>query len=127
MREETINSYTKIFSDLGSSTDLSGEEYPSDDLFSIERLEEYAFKLASQLNYTSSNKKGQSFRPELKRIEERLDSAYQSLVQALAQKQTVSPAAEWFIDNFHIIETQLREIKHGLPDDYYYGLPQLSQ
>ena len=38
----------------------------------------------------------------------------------------VSPAAEWFVDNFHLIEDQLREIKHDLPENYYYELPKVD-
>ena len=38
----------------------------------------------------------------------------------------VSPAAEWLLDNFHIIEAQLREIDDGLPRRYFRDLPVLQ-
>ena len=38
----------------------------------------------------------------------------------------VSPAAEWLLDNFHIIEAQLREINDGLPRRYFRDLPVLQ-
>ncbi len=38
----------------------------------------------------------------------------------------VSPAAEWLLDNFHIIEAQLREITDGLPRRYFRDLPVLQ-
>ena len=37
----------------------------------------------------------------------------------------VSPAAEWLLDNFHLIEAQLREINYGLPRRYFRDLPVL--
>ncbi len=38
----------------------------------------------------------------------------------------VSPAAEWLLDNFHLIEAQAREIKDGLPRRYFRDLPVLK-
>ena len=37
----------------------------------------------------------------------------------------VSPAAEWLLDNFHLIEGQLKEIHEGLPRRYFRDLPVL--
>ncbi|HEY8907467.1 MAG TPA: carbohydrate-binding protein, partial [Rhodoferax sp.] len=38
----------------------------------------------------------------------------------------ISPAAEWLLDNFHLVEAQLKEIKEGLPRSYYRKLPMLQ-
>ena len=38
----------------------------------------------------------------------------------------ISPAAEWLLDNFHLIEAQLREIHAGLPRSYFRSLPTLQ-
>ena len=37
----------------------------------------------------------------------------------------VSTAAEWLLDNFHLVEAQLREIREGLPRRYFRDLPVL--
>ena len=37
----------------------------------------------------------------------------------------VSPAAEWLLDNFHLIEAQLQAIHDGLPASYFRSLPVL--
>ena len=37
----------------------------------------------------------------------------------------LSPAAEWLLDNFHLIEAQLKEIRDGLPRRYFRDLPVL--
>ena len=39
----------------------------------------------------------------------------------------VSPAAEWLLDNFHLIEGQLKEINDGLPRRYFRDLPVLLE
>jgi hypothetical protein len=35
----------------------------------------------------------------------------------------VSPAAEWLLDNFHIISAAARDIQHDLPPSYFKRLP----
>ncbi|HVQ03685.1 MAG TPA: carbohydrate-binding protein, partial [Burkholderiaceae bacterium] len=37
----------------------------------------------------------------------------------------ISPAAEWLLDNFHLIEAQLKQIHEGLPRSYFRALPML--
>ena len=37
----------------------------------------------------------------------------------------ISPAAEWLLDNFHLIEAQLKQIHEGLPRSYFRALPVL--
>ncbi|MEW6705650.1 MAG: glucoamylase family protein, partial [Pseudomonadota bacterium] len=39
----------------------------------------------------------------------------------------LSPAAEWLLDNFHLIEAQLPEVRTGMPRGYYAQLPKLRQ
>ena len=40
--------------------------------------------------------------------------------------QSVTPAAEWLLDNFHLVEAQLLAIREGLPRGYYRKLPKLT-
>src|SRR5438093_1574807 len=37
------------------------------------------------------------------------------------------PAAEWLVDNFHVVEDQLREIRDDLPAGFYRELPKLAE
>jgi cyclic beta-1,2-glucan synthetase len=37
----------------------------------------------------------------------------------------VTPAAAWLLDNFHLIESQFREVHEGLPHSYFRALPVL--
>ena len=43
-----------------------------------------------------------------------------------ASGHDISPAAEWLLDNFHLVEAQLKEIRDGLPKRYFRALPVLQ-
>ena len=52
-------------------------------------------------------------------------SAYQSIVKAIDDGRAMTPAAEWLIDNYHLVERQIRQISTDLPPGYYRQLPKL--
>ncbi len=106
--------------------DLLTEDPIRDELFSIERLELYAAHLANQLVISFNPRLGRSLLPNLKRSGAKLLKNYNSLIVDIRSKKPVVPAAEWFVNNFHIIEDQLRSIKQDLPQDYYDELPKLA-
>lgn len=96
------------------------------EIFSSERLEEYAHYLGENLQ---TGKTTRIHRTLLKRMHENGDKlliSYRLLAEVGRKKESVSPAAEWLIDNFHIVEEQLREIKEDLPPSYYKELPKIS-
>jgi cyclic beta-1,2-glucan synthetase len=53
--------------------------------------------------------------------------AYRALADAIKDERSITPAAEWLVDNFHIVEEQLREIRDDLPAHYYRELPKLAE
>ncbi len=57
--------------------------------------------------------------------EDSLDTSYFALARAADEKQVLPPGSEWILDNYHVIEEHLREIKKDLPRGYYKLLPQL--
>src|SRR5436190_18559033 len=105
---------------------LSGSEEPiRGELFSVERLEQYARSLAAE--HRIVKKKGRArLLPRLEDNGRKLVAAYRTLVEAVRQGDSISPAAEWLLDNFHIVEEQLREIREDLPRSYYHELPKLA-
>lgn len=111
---------------LGRSTDLLYEDPIREEIFSTERLEVYAEYLAKTFKVTGSANKGRALSPLLKKSANDLMRAYKALSDVIRNKQPFSPAAEWFVDNFNIVEDQLREIKRDLPQNYYYELPKLD-
>ena len=52
-------------------------------------------------------------------------SAYRSIVKAIDDGREITPAAEWLVDNYHLVEKQIRQISTDLPPGYYRQLPKL--
>src|SRR5882672_7250085 len=118
---------------LGSLSTTFGRAAGSDDeqpvraeIFSVERLEQYAQTLATE--HKTITKKGRAqLLPRLEDNGRKLVAAYRTLVEAIRNGHAISPAAEWLVDNFHIVEEQLREIREDLPKSYYHELPKLAE
>ena len=51
---------------------------------------------------------------------------YTLLADDAAQGEPSSPAAEWLLDNFHIVLAALRDIKHDLPPPFFRRLPWIA-
>jgi cyclic beta-1,2-glucan synthetase len=49
------------------------------------------------------------------------------LTAAVAANRRISPAAEWLLDNFYLIDEQIRTAKRHLPKGYSRELPRLAQ
>jgi cyclic beta-1,2-glucan synthetase len=96
------------------------------EFFSVERLEQYAQALAAE-HKTVTRKGRAQLLPRLEDNARKLEAAYKALVNALREGRAISPAAEWLVDNYHIVEEQLREIRQDLPKSYYHELPKLAE
>ncbi len=104
-----------------------GEETPIRfELFSDERLEQHAVSLA-QAQKISARKEGKKLLPRVRENSCVLLSAYKSVANAVRQQRAITPAAEWLLDNFHVIEEQVGDIHVDLPESYYHELPKLSE
>ncbi|MDD4881353.1 MAG: cyclic beta 1-2 glucan synthetase, partial [Gallionellaceae bacterium] len=49
------------------------------------------------------------------------------LMAAVAAKHRITPAGEWLLDNFYLIEEQIRTARHHLPKGYSRELPALIE
>ncbi len=97
------------------------------DLFGTERLEHHAQSLAAmQPVITGAPLRVQPLRRRVRQNADILLAAYRTCADALRAGQVISPAAEWLLDNFHLVEQQLRQIHDDLPPGYYRQLPKLS-
>jgi cyclic beta-1,2-glucan synthetase len=54
-----------------------------------------------------------------------LHEVHDNLVSAIQNGESVSPAAEWILDNFYLIDEQIQLSKKYLPKGYSRGLPKL--
>jgi cyclic beta-1,2-glucan synthetase len=96
------------------------------ELFSLERLEQHAESLAAAQTVSSEVSRGRPLIPRVVANGRVLLESYRAIAHAIHQEQAITPAAEWLVDNFHIVDEQLREIKEDLPVGYYRKLPKLS-
>ncbi|MFM9862292.1 MAG: GH36-type glycosyl hydrolase domain-containing protein [Micropepsaceae bacterium] len=62
----------------------------------------------------------------LQQNETTLLAAYRAIAKAVTEGRPITPAAEWLVDNYHLVEDQIREIRLDLPPGYYRQLPKLA-
>jgi cyclic beta-1,2-glucan synthetase len=96
------------------------------EIFSTERLELLAETLAASHMVHGRRLAGQ---PLLSRLEDNgraLLAAYRDIARAALEEEAISPAAEWLVDNFHIVEEQIRQVREDLPAGFYRELPKLA-
>ena len=118
-------SFVSLISKFRKASDPDDNLPIREELFSVERLEQFAQALAAE--HQLVRKKGRAqLLPRLEDNGRKLISAYRSIVEAIRNGRAISPAAEWLVDNFHIVEEQLREIREDLPPGYYHELPKLA-
>src|ERR1700752_1871926 len=96
------------------------------ELFSVERLEQHAESLAAAQTVTETVGEGRLLLPRVLENGRVLLEYYQDTAKAISREQAIPPAAEWLVDNFYIVEEQLREIRDDLPSGFYRKLPKLS-
>ncbi|TLY74763.1 MAG: glycosyl transferase, partial [Gammaproteobacteria bacterium] len=96
------------------------------ELFSIERLEQHAASLAAAQQVTRRRTARRSLSVRLRDNESALLAAYRAIIAAVAEGRAITPAAEWLIDNYHLVEDQIREVRQDLPPAFYRLLPKLA-
>lgn len=96
------------------------------ELFSADQMEQHGRALASKHvlgKFSAQN-----------RLLKRLDENHQVLLdtrsllaEAIKNKLSISPASEWLLDNFYLIEEQIRTAKQHFPSAYSRQLPRLAK
>ncbi len=109
---------------LSIKTDSYTSEEPlRSELFSIEQLTQHAKALA-EFHQVVTREGFNSLLGRLVQNEEILRDFNQSTFDISAEKR-VTPAAEWLMDNFYLIEEQIQIAKRHLPRGYSRELPRL--
>ncbi|HEY7839115.1 MAG TPA: glucoamylase family protein [Terriglobales bacterium] len=105
-----------------------GSEPPlREGLLGSEGLEERAQALARSFTIDPAPRRHRrSIYPRFIDNARRLRQAYQILSQDARARRFTTAGAEWLLDNFHVISTEVREVERNLPRRYYRGLPRLS-
>ncbi|MGB4334510.1 MAG: glucoamylase family protein [Chromatiaceae bacterium] len=96
------------------------------ELFSTQRLEEHATSLAVAQTLDLDQRAGHKLLPRVRENARILVEVYTAISHSSVEQRAITPAAEWLLDNFHIIEEQVHDIGVHLPERYYRGLPKLA-
>ena len=64
---------------------------------------------------TDTPRQGRAVQPRVAENGRVLLESYRVLARAIKDERSITPAAEWLVDNFHIVDEQLREIRDDLP------------
>jgi cellobiose phosphorylase len=92
-----------------------------------ERLTEHAAEVARAHGEPSKQLTQGPLRRRFAEARGRIAEAYGVLSRTLGRSRPASPAEEWLLDNAHVVEDQIREIKEDLPRSYLVELPRLSR
>jgi cyclic beta-1,2-glucan synthetase len=103
------------------------EEPIRSELFSVERLEAHAESLAAAQRVLARPSAGRPVSTRLYDNAKVLAEAYRGIADATRTGRAITPAAEWLLDNFHVVEDQIRQIKNDLPPRFYHELPKLAE
>lgn len=117
---------SRIFSPARPLSPWLDDRPMQSELFGTERLEDHARSLAGAQQVANGNSKGAGLSVRLAENSDFLLKATQALTLGESAHQELTPAAEWLIDNYHLVAAQIREIRIDLPPGYYEQLPKLS-
>src|ERR1700688_2202305 len=101
------------------------DEPISAEIFSAERLEQHAQSLA-KAQEVSATQAAVSLRGRLRTNALAVDAAFRTLIAGMRKGQAVTPAAEWLVDNYYIVDEHIRAVRRDLPSGFYKQLPKLS-
>ena len=117
----------RVFARAPSTSPWNSQEAVREELFGVERLEDHARSLAAAQPITSKPAKVLPLAWRLADNGAVLIHAYRTIVETINDGGSITPAAQWLIDNYHVVERQIRDIRSDLPPGYYRQLPKLAQ
>ena len=116
----------RAFGQPSQSSPWNSEELLREELFSVERLEQHGRSLAAAQPVSEKRLRGRSLTARLAENARELLAAYRDIAAAVHAGRPITPAAEWLLDNYHVIEEQIREIRVDLPPGFYRELPKFA-
>src|SRR5450755_1920547 len=116
----------RAFGQPSRASPWNSEELLREELFSVERLEQHGRSLAAAQPVSAGRLRGRSRSIRLKDNAGVLLAAYRDIAAAAYAGRQITPAAEWPLDNYHVIEEQLPELRVDLPPGFYRELPKFA-
>jgi len=94
--------------------------------FGPDRLAAHAASLAAAQGEGASRGGEHPLSARLRDNEATLLAAYRTIARTVENGRTITPAAEWILDNYHVVEEQIFQIEGDLPPGYYRQLPRIE-
>ena len=111
----------------GLAQKFVGDEPPlRSELFSASQMEQHGKTLAAAHTLSMGHTPEQLL-TRLGENEGVLLNVRELLTEAVKGNRRITPAGEWLLDNFYLIEEQIRTAKRHLPKGYSRGLPRLKK
>ena len=123
-----VRQVLRLFSPNGraAAARLQDDERPlRSELFSADQMAQHGKNLAASHQLTPSRGPDRLL-PRLAANEAVLIDAWNLLTAAVRAGRRITPAGEWLLDNFYLIEEQIRTAKRHLPKGYSRELPRLA-
>ncbi|HZD10219.1 MAG TPA: hypothetical protein VE553_02675, partial [Candidatus Binatia bacterium] len=92
-------------------------------------LETSARKLAEEHTLVTQKGEGGTRRVFMQRLEQQealLQRAYESFLRASQEEPVLSYAAEWYLDNYYLLQRVHKQILEDFPARYYLELPKIA-
>ncbi len=103
-----------------------GEPPLRSELFSASQMEQHGKTLAGS-HTLSPGHDPEYLLSRLAENEDVLLEVHDLLTEAIKANRRITPAGEWLLDNFYLIEEQVRTARRHLPKGYSKGLPRLKK
>jgi len=94
-------------------------------LYSAQHLETFARELAYAQRVVPGNHRGRPIRGRLRSNRRAIQRSCRALAADAHRGQPISPAAEWLLDNFALVDEQIRQLQGDLGPGFYRELPKL--
>ena len=119
------NSAARLYGNDRAQTYTGIEPPLRAELFSANQMEQHGQTLAGSHQLQPGRPRDRLL-SRLAANESVLISACNLLTEAVKTKRRIAPAGEWLLDNFYLIEEQIRTAKRHLPKGYSRELPRLQ-
>src|ERR1700677_4010121 len=95
------------------------------ELFIVDRLEQHEESPPAAKAISTDSEGGKPLIPRVAENGRLLLEYYRATARAIQRDEAITPGAQWLVENFYIVEEQLREIRDHLPAGFYRKLPKL--
>ncbi|MBK8584683.1 MAG: cyclic beta 1-2 glucan synthetase [Bacteroidetes bacterium] len=123
--EDFVSQMRTYFQDNLNKRPYANEEPLRSELFTSGQMEKYGRTLAETHRLSTERGKDRVLR-RLAENEKTLFEVQSLLTDEDSLEAQITPAGEWLVDNFYLIEEQIRTAKRHLPKGYSENLPKLA-